>query len=229
MYPRTSWPQHIRALDWPQGDHILICGPTKCGKSSLMESLIERRGHVVVFVSKTKDPTFEDGFRGWKVIRKWGQQHPSDKRLLLWPKTQGVGLKAKVHILRETFGEALDKIDAEGNRCVVIDEMHFAASSEFLNLGSEIALLHHQGRSAGISMVNLSQRPSWIPKVIYSSVAHAYIARTKDEDDLKRLAALGGVDKRELAANVLALPGRHDYVHVPTQAEGFPAIINLRR
>lgn len=230
VYPQESWRDHLSKLRWTQGDHILISAPTKAGKTTLMRSLVEKRSHVVVFVSKMKDPTFEAEFKGWTILREWpkGGPKPYETRILLWPKP-GKTLKETIMNQRVVFRNALDAISREGNRCVVIDESLMMNDPRLVGLGNEIGLLHYYGRSAGISMVDLTQRPSWIPKVIYSSVTHAYIARTRDAQDAKRLADMGGVDARELAANLLVLPNRHDYVYVNPQGDAPSTIINTRK
>ena len=198
----------------------------------MMQSLISVRGHVVVFVSKLKDETFNPAAMkraGWKIARTWAEVDPQEHRkVLLWP-VKGEGMLDIIAHQREVFSGALDKINKAGGWCIVIDEAHYTSDPQFLGLGKHIALLHHQGRSSGISVVTLTQRPSWIPKIIYSSVSHAYIARTRDDDDLKRLSQLGGVDAKEVAENVYRLPSRFDYVYVPTQSDRAPVILNSRK
>lgn len=227
MYDRQSWPEHIRGLQWKQGEHLLISAPTGAGKTTLVPKLCAKRSHVVVFVSKIKDDTIRREFKGYHRISEWPPPQWANK-VLLWPKP-GKTLIETLAIQQRVFRDALNAIAQQGNWCVVIDESHWTTSREFLGLGAEVAILHHQGRSSGISMVNLTQRPAWIPKIIYSSVTHAYIARTRDRDDLKRLADLGGIDPRKVAETVIALPTRHDYLYVSPQSDATPRVVNLRK
>ena len=229
-YPAVPWQTHLKSLRWDQGDHLLISAPTKAGKTTMMRTLVQKRSHVVVFVSKMKDPTFKSDFKDWTILREWPRGGPPgyETRILLWPKT-GDTLAETLREQRRVFGQALDRISKEGNRCVVIDESLMMSDPKLIGLGTQIGMLHYYGRSAGISMVNLTQRPAWIPKVIYSSVAHAYIARTRDIQDMKRLSDLGGVDARELSANISRLPSRHDYIYVNPQGDAPAAILNTRK
>ena len=77
-------------------------------------------------------------------------------------------------------------------------------------------------------MVNLTQRPSWIPKIIYSSSSHVFIGNTSDRDDLKSLSNLGGVDAKEVAETVQRI-GRHDLLYINPMGDGKPCVINVRK
>lgn len=229
-FPDQRFADHLRRLKWEQGDHLILAAPTKAGKTTLAAKLLEKREYVVVLVSKPKDPAFGKEFKGYETVREWGKNGPPQyaKKVLLWPKA-GKTLRETRDIQRDIFKDALDAMGREGNRCIVVDESHWITSREFCGLGPEIAILHHQGRTSGISMVNLTQRPAWIPKIIYSSVTHAYVARTRDRDDLRSLSNLGGIDPKEVQESVASLGTRHDYVYLNPQGDAVPVVINTRR
>lgn len=227
---RERWTRHLDSLRWAQGDHLLIAAPTNAGKTTLMRRLVEKRSYVVVCVTKIKDPTFESEFRGWTVLREWprkGSPAPWENRILLWPRKERT-VRDTIKRQREVFAHALDAIYREGNRCIVIDETLMFTDPKIIGLGTEVGMLHYAGRSAGISMVTLSQRPAWVPKVIYSSVTHGYIARTRDTQDLRRLADLGGTDVNLIRREIAALPKRHDYLYVNPQGDAPLSILNTR-
>lgn len=235
IFPRQPWQEHLRSLTWDQGDHILVAAPTKAGKTTLMSTLVRKRSHVVVFVTKLKDPTFETQFprsAGWKVYREWpadARDIPAwDTRILLWPR-QMKTLKATYAEQRRVFAHAIDAIAYEGNRCVVIDEGLMFTNPRILGFATEMELMHYYGRSSGISMVFLTQRPAWIPPVIYSSATHAYIAKTTHRDDMKKLADMGGIDHKLTAENIMRLNSRHDYTYLNPQGDAPPTIINTRK
>jgi hypothetical protein len=228
-YPSVPFGQHMEDLKWSQGDHVLLAAPTKCGKSTLAARLVTRRSHVVSFVCKLRDDTMDNEYRGWRRYERWPKHVPSyDQRILLWPKPERT-LAATRAKQRFIFREALDSIQREGRRTIVIDEGLYMCESKMLNLGDEIGMLFYFGRSAGITMVMLSQRPAWIPKVVYSSSTHAWIARTRDKQDLQRLSDFGGIDAVEIGSALKTLPRRHDFLYLNPQGDAQPAVINTRR
>ena len=199
--------------NWQQGEHVTIIGPTGCGKTTLEARLLEARESVVVFVTKIHDDTISNDFPGYKRIEKWPPPRTWDNKVLLWPKPPGT-IREVFAKQRAVFKQALDSIFRDRNWCVVFDEQHYTCKQ--LGLEVENSMLLHQGRSSGLSVVNGTQRPSWVPVVTYSSATHAYIWRTTDRDDLRRLATLGGVNMRDLQYNLLQLD-KHDFIYVNTR------------
>jgi len=216
---------------WKQGEHILISGPTGSGKTTMMSKLVRLRKRVVVFVTKGHDSTIEGEFKGWTVLEEWPKDGPKSwqTKILLRPKHVPDNMGATIQRMREVFYHALNRINSQGYWTVVIDESLLFNDPKFIGLAKEIGFLHYHGRSNGITMVNLTQRPAWIPTVIYSSVTHAWIARTRDANDLKRLGELGGIDTKSVQHNVTQLPTRQDYLYVNPQGDALPAIVNTRK
>jgi len=198
---------------WRQGEHVSIIGPTGCGKTTLESRMLDIRDSVVVFVTKIHDDTISRDFPGYERIEKWPPPRTWMNKVLLWPRPEGT-IRDTYRQQRVVFKDALDKIFRERNWCVVFDEQHYTCKQ--LGLEVENAMLLQQGRSSGLSVVNGTQRPSWVPVVTYSSATHAMIWRTTYRDDLRRLSELGGVDMRELNANLLRL-GKHDFIYVNTR------------
>jgi hypothetical protein len=215
VYPHTDWNRLLNGLqaNWRQGEHVSIIGPTGCGKTTLESRLLDVRDSVVVFVTKIYDDTISRDFPGYERIEKWPPPRTWQNKVLLWPRPEGT-IRETYRKQRGIFKDALDRIFRERNWCVVFDEQHYMCKQ--LGLDVENAMLLQQGRSSGLSVVNGTQRPSWVPVVTYSSATHAMIWRTTFRDDLRRLSELGGVDMRELQANLLRL-GKHDFIYVNTR------------
>lgn len=231
-FDRIPWRDHLASLRWDRGDHILVAAPTKSGKTTLASDLVERRSHVITFATKPRDPTLDREYADWVVV-----SHPREIRAWMnrvivrpkIPKRAPNTMMANREAQRAVFPEVFDFIYKDGGWCVLIDETLYMADPKYGGVGSQIEMMHYHGRSNGISMVTLTQRPAWIPKIIYSSASHAYIAKTRDAADLRRLAELGNVDPKELAHNVSSLPTRYDFVYTPSLGEGTPGIINTRK
>lgn len=214
----------MRTLKWRQGEHVMLAAPTQCGKTTLASLLVKRRAYVVVLASKIKDDNLRARYRDYTRASDWPAGRGT-KRVLLWPKGQAE-LSQNITHQRAVFKRALDSVGRQHGWCVVVDEAHWA--SQFLRLDKEIAILHHQGASSGTSMVVLTQRPAWIPRIIYSSASHVFLGATSYKDDLKALADMGGINSKEVADTVQRL-GRHDLLYLNPMGDHPPTIINIRK
>jgi hypothetical protein len=224
VYERELFGKFLRRLDWKQGEHLFIAAPTQAGKTTLASYLAARRNHVVVLSSKPGDDNLRRRYADYRRITEWPPDRDTN-RVLLWPKQQSE-LSRTIVAQRAAFKRCLDSVSKQRGWCVVIDEAHWC--SQFLRLDREIAVLHHQGSSTGISMVTLSQRPAWIPRIIYSSASHVFLGATHDRDDLKALSNLGGIDAKE-TLDTLQRMGRHDLLYINPMGDGAPAVVNIRR
>lgn len=230
--PTVPWAQHLAGLDWNQGEHILIAGPTGTGKTTLAADLVKRRGHVITFATKQRDDVLDDLYADWSEVSSAREIEPWMNRVVVRPKLGRREPKTMASIKalhRRTFPDVFDYIYKDTNWCVLVDETLYMTDKKYGNSESQIEMMHYHGRSAGISMVCLTQRPAWIPKILYSSASHAYIAKTADVADLRRLSELANVNPRELASSVSALPSRFDWVYTPSLGQGSPAQVNTRK
>ena len=65
--------EHLRALRWRQGEHLLVAAPTQCGKSTLASLLAPRRKNVVVLASKPSDDNLRARYADYTRVADW---HP---------------------------------------------------------------------------------------------------------------------------------------------------------
>jgi hypothetical protein len=110
-----------------------------------------------------------------------------------------------------------------------VDEVNYLSNPKFGGVGKQIEALHYIGRSSGLSLVTAAQRPAYVPLAILSNASHAYIARTRLASDLKRLADFGDIDQKRTGAQIAQLPGRHDFLYLPTQGDGTSTVVNTAR
>lgn len=202
----------------------MLAAPTQTGKSTLASMLVTRRANVVVLASKSRDDNLRARYRDYRRYQNWPPDR-DDHRVLLWPKHQPTLGEVIVH-QRAVFKNCLDGVSRQSGWCVVVDEAHWC--SQFLRLDKEIAVLHHQGSSSGISMVTLTQRPAWIPRIIYSSATHIFLGQTSDRDDLRPLSNLGGTNAKEVAETLYAM-GRHDLLYLNPMGDSNPVVINTHQ
>lgn len=197
---RVPWEWFVRRLDWKQGEHVSLIGPTGQGKTTLLMNLIPRRQFVVVFATKPKDPTMSRlEQNGFVKLRRWQNKRSAldTPRRILWPNARQLGATT---LQREVFRDAFDKIYIEGGWTVVIDELWFI--DNMLGLEQEVKMFLLQGRSLGISLVSGTQRPAFVPVEIYDQSTHLFFWRDNDEKNLRRISEINSPNKRLITALV---------------------------
>jgi len=225
---RIGFDDHVNSLQWHQGEHVFIAGPTGSGKSTLVRSILDRRGHVLGFGTKVHDDTIRNEYKDYTFVESMGDIAGYMNRVILWPrlkrKESGEAYQARQGAV---FRNAFDKIFAARGWCIYVDELNYMV--KYFNLSRPIESLHFIGRSSGISMVTLAQRPAYVPLAVVSNASHAYIAQTKLGADAERLADLGNVDPKAITATLASLDDRHDFLYTPTLGTGVPGIVNTRK
>lgn len=197
MYDRVSW-DHVESSlrqEWRQGQHVVICAPTGRGKTYLAQRLLPMRSSVVIFGTKKDDPEYANILAGgYHRLQTWPPRYGFERdRAMLWPRFQrGMSIRDFTALQERVFRPALDNIFAKGKRTAYFDELHWMAQD--LGMYREIATLHHQGRSSGLTFIDGFQRPSWVPPVVYSSATHVFVWGTNYDEDLKRLRSVAKLD-----------------------------------
>src|SRR4051812_34821067 len=72
-----SWSDAVEAMDWRQGEHVTLIGPTGAGKTELTTHLLQGKKWVVFLGTKKKDTT-QDALKGmgYQVIETADQLNP---------------------------------------------------------------------------------------------------------------------------------------------------------
>lgn len=223
------------ASTWRQGEHVLISGGTGSGKTFLARQLdeirIQKKGFVVVMVCKLReDKTITSEYKGWTRWDKMKKSpSPHENRILLWPDTSKEStVRGAMELQRDVFRDAFDTLSKVGKWTTHIDEGLYMTNPQFMGLGQEVAMMHALGRSSGLTVVTLVQRPSNVPLILYGSASHAFVGRTREAGDNKRLAELGGRLSGKEMGDRIATQGRHDFLWVPVAPDWEPETVNLK-
>jgi hypothetical protein len=210
---------------WERGEHVILVAPTGGGKTTTASKILPIRSRVVVFATKVKDKTLTQQFPKFDVVRRWPPRSYQD-RVLYWP-SHTKDMAGSLSKQRKDFSSVLNKIFLEHRRpwAVYFDETAYMC--EMLRLDLPIKMFLHQGRSAGITVINATQRPAFIPVVAYSSATYAFIWQTTEEKDRKRLSELGRIDKRKMFMAMDHLD-QHSFLFVDTR-RGDMVVSNTQR
>lgn len=215
QYPFMAWERLKPQVLWKQSQHCLTVGANGTGKTTIAGEFLPRRTQVVVCVSKGMDDIFDGPYyKEHERIKSW--KPGKHQRVILWPPNLGTLKETKLN-KTNVFSEMFDNILlVRGNWCICIDETHYM--SETLKLRDAITDLMEQGRSAGISMWNNTQRPAGIPLSVYVNTTHCFLFQSQEEYDLDRLGRMANkhTHTKELQANLDTLDSlaTHEFIYI---------------
>jgi hypothetical protein len=144
-------------------------------------------------------------------VKSWPPGYGKEQ-VILWP-TYG-DPRTAARRQREVFAPVLAEIFRDGYRVVYIDEITYFEND--LRLGRLLHTLLAQGRSIPIAMMGGTQRPRGIDRAWYSHVSWIFFFRNQDEDDLRRIAEVGGTNPQTIRDVVRELP-EHEFLLVRTR------------
>lgn len=214
MVDRIPWEDFKEQFRWKQGEHVAAIAPTGAGKTTLFSQLMPFRKYNIMFGTKPADKLYDEILRnGYRRIESIHDIKPWDEKLLLWP-YQKATIPQTVMAQQAAFREALNVIVKQRSWTVWVDEAKYLA--EFLKLKTELTFCLEQLRSIDATIICGAQRPAWLPLSVLSNSSHVFIWKTTFNDDAKRLADIGGVDSKEVAALAKSLD-THEFLYIHTR------------
>jgi energy-coupling factor transporter ATP-binding protein EcfA2 len=202
--PNTlPWKTFLAGFRWQQGEHITALGANGSGKSTLLLALVKNEPHVVLLLTKPRDPTLETFIKqnDFKRLYSWPPSY-DDNRIALWPRFRSV---EDYSTMGNTFYRAIngykenkqriDGIFQQGGWVLVADEMRVM---QRLGLEDTMVMLLTQGRSNDLSIVCGAQRPRHVPVEMLSEPTHLFLYHCSDKYDIDRLSDIGGRRTEEI-------------------------------
>ena len=188
------------ATDWgranpknPQPEHMEIVGMNGSGKtyflcSVLQERMLVRNTPTIIIATKPADSTLQT--LGWPVVRtrKEASQH---RQLIFWPSTSSIGRERKAEQNEAIYQLLANLWQPNANTIVAFDEIAYAESLS-PDMRDMIEMYWREGRSQGITVVGMKQRPQGANRHMTSESVWTVAYPPKDRQDMERFAELFG-------------------------------------
>jgi hypothetical protein len=222
---RLTWEEARARMDWRQGEHVTLIGPTGVGKTELMTQLMKLRRWCIFLNTKRIDSTQDVLKRelGFRTVRRAVDVNPEvGSRYIVapsWSKRTGGWFSPRMSDEQldarhaAVFRESLAAAFWQTGWTVGIDELEYI--NRDLRIESPVNRLLRQGRSQHNTMVLGTQRPRHVTLHAYEQATHLFMWRQADLSNIVRASELAGVNR---TAVVEALPSldKHDTLYVNT-------------
>lgn len=212
---RVAWDDAVRRMNWRQGEHVTLIGPTGRGKTEATIKLLDQRSYVVFFGTKRKDDT-QDRLRrrGYRVIESADElNHEVSHRFILRPPFPKAGASELRATHTAAFRDGIMRAFRQTGWTVAMDEARYVC--HFLGLSEDAQLLWLQGRSQGNSVICNTQRSRFIPLEAYDQATHLLLWTDPDLSNIARNAELAGFN-RDSALDAMRTMTKHDILYINT-------------
>ena len=211
--PYVAWPDFYRALnqlwrpgppDWPNSN-IAIVGTAGSGKTRFTREIVKLRERVCVFGTKTADPSLYEPLQreGFRLQNDWNPEDTRQPKVIFRPPLTAP-TPAALAGQRAAFQSALLHVFQVGGWTLWFDEVRYL--SETLKLSSELNLLWLQGRSLGVTIVALTQRPVSVPINMFEQSRFLVTFRVAGREDRRTMANYAGASAPVVFETAAVLP-----------------------
>lgn len=197
----------------PEPEHVEIIGMSGSGKTHLLMKLLQdrmlvRNSHMILVVTKRSDKVFAR--LGWPIVREL-RDIRKYRQCIYWPQTNLLGAQRKA--FHETrIREFLTRFWVpESNRVVAFDEIAYIESLS-PDVRDLIQMWLREGRSNGITVVLMKQRPQGVQRDMHSETQWTFAFVPKDRNDAERFAELFGSKRDWLPVFDQMNPDNHEFL-----------------
>lgn len=189
-----------------------VLGPTGSGKSYFATRLLHQRvtrsgAHAVIVATKPADSTLRKMTKkGWVLRRTWPPSY-GENRVIFWPASgrpsEGTGRQ------RHAIATMMDDLwKADANLIILFDELAYLEHE--LGLSRLTTKMFREGRSLGLSLMAMTQRPRYVSRYMHSETSWIVAFKPDDQDDALRVAEILG-DRRYFKDQLMELR-EHEFI-----------------
>jgi energy-coupling factor transporter ATP-binding protein EcfA2 len=216
--PRVPWDVFLNdVLQWRNGEHFALIGPTGGGKTTMARALLPLHYYVTVFATKPYDETMDALIRsGYYRMDQW-RSLPADEypKRVVWPNIARLkGKQERLELQRRVFDNAFDAIFLEKGWTLYLDELWYFSNR--LNMDGWVEEYLSQARSLSISLIVATQRPAFIPLMVYDQSTHLMFWRDNDEANLRRLSGIS-FRSADLIRSIVSNLEPHQVLYINTR------------
>lgn len=202
----------------PQPEHMEVIGMNGSGKTYFLATVLQERVIVrdtptVIICTKPADTTILK--LGWPVTDDYHELRRK-KQVIYWPNPRAIGAQRKAY-QEVKIRELLEYIWHPGSNTVVaFDEIAYAESLRSpagkAELREIIEMYWREGRSQGITVVGMKQRPQGANRHMSSETQWTVAFVPKDHADAERFAELFGPKREWLPVFDQMNPDNHEFL-----------------
>jgi nucleoside-triphosphatase THEP1 len=197
----------------PEPEHVEIIGMNGSGKTYLLMKLLQdrmlvRNSHIILVVTKRSDKVFAK--LGWPIVKEIRDLRKY-RQCIYWPQTNLLGRQRRAfHEVR--IREFLSRYwIPDSNRVIAFDEIAYVESLS-PDVRELVAMYWREGRSNGITVVAMKQRPQGVQRDMSSETWWTFAFVPKDHADAERFAELFGNRREWLPVFEQMNPDNHEFL-----------------
>jgi len=197
----------------PQPEHMEIVGMNGSGKTYFLCKIMQDRVAIrdtpaVIICTKPADATIMK--LGWDITDDFRKVRRA-RQAVFWPRTKKLGRERRA-FQRDKIQDLLDNLwHAESNTIVAFDEIAYAESLS-PDMRDTIEMYWREGRSSGITVVGMKQRPQGANRHMSSESYWTVAFVPKDQADAERFAELFGAKKDWIPVLRSMDPDNHEFL-----------------
>lgn len=177
----------------PQPEHMEIVGMNGSGKTYflctvLQERMLLRNTPAIIIATKPADSTLRS--LGWPIV-KTPREARKMRQVIFWPTTDALGRERRAYQNEEIYDLLSRLWQPNANTIVAFDEIAYAESLS-PDMRDLVEMYWREGRSQGITVVGMKQRPQGANRHMSSESWWTVAYPPKDRQDMERFAELFG-------------------------------------